>query len=225
MSLPRTQIIIGYNNKLISESLCSLILHKPFYQVNALIPNGPELIKQLKYKTADYILIEEDTPNFTTIEYLQEIREEYPLKKIILIATTCGNGYTSRLMDSGLSAFLLKSCTKEDFYIALAKIGEGKKFFCSIITQLLLKEYKEKEKEPPMSLTNREMQVLKCLVYGHTNKEIARELEISESTVKTHRKNLMGKFGTNNLIGLMRYASQENLLNFDSEEMKKCCTF
>ncbi len=223
MSLPRTHIVIGYNNKLISESICSLIMHKPFYQVNGILPNGPELIKQLKYKTADYVLIEEDNPNFTTIEYLEKIREEYPLKKIILIANTSNNGYTSKLMSCGLSAFLLKTCCKEDFYIALSKIGEGKKFFCSTITQLLLKEYKDKEEEPPKSLTNREIQVLKCLVYGHTNKEIAYELKVSESTIKTHRKNLMEKFGAKNLIGLMRYAQHENLLDFECNEMKNCC--
>lgn len=223
MSLPRTQIIIGYNNKLISESLSSLILHKPFYQVNALIPNGPELIKQLKYKTADYILIEEDMPNFTTIEYLEQIRDAYPLKKIILIANTCNNGYTSKLMSCGLSAFLLKSCAKEDFYIALSKIAEGKKFFCSTITQLLLKEYSEKEDEQSMSLTPRELHVLKYLVNGRTNKEIAVELKISESTIKTHRKNLMTKFGVNNLIGLVKYAYQENLIDLKKQENKPCC--
>ncbi len=215
MSLPQIQIVIGYTNRLMCEALSSMIEHKPFYQVNAVIPNGPELIKHLKSINVDYVLIEEEVPNFNTIDYLEKIKDEFPLMKIILVANKCYNGYVSKLMNCGLNAFLLKTCGKEDFYLALSKMSEGKKYYCSCITQLLLREYSEKENEPRMALTNRELHVLKYLVDGYANKEIAAELKISESTIKTHRKNLMEKFGAKNLISLVRYACMENLLNFE----------
>ena len=225
MSLPQAHIVIGYNNRLISESLSALISNKPFYQVTGLIRNGPDFFKQLLNKKADFILIEEDIPNLTTLEYLEKIGEEFPLMKIMLIANTVNNGYVGKLMNAGLSAFILKSCGKEDLYSALTKIAEGKKFFCSTITQLLLKEYTGRDDDAHMTLTNRELHVLKHLVNGYANKEIASELKISESTVKTHRKNLMAKFGAQNLINLVRYACRENLVDFEKSSICISCPY
>lgn len=218
-------IFIGYDDRLVYEGFAALISSRETYNVIGGAKNGEEVFKRLKFKLPKIILVELGIPNSKAIDYLRELHKEYPIPKKILISSICNNGKISKIMETGLDSFILKSCNKEDLFNALAHVEDNKQFYCSVVTSLLLKEYKGYKDQNNGLLTNREMSVLRRLVNGNSNKQIAYELEINESTVKTHRKNLMDKIGASNLLTLVRYACRNNLIDYGMDSFCLSCPY
>lgn len=218
-------IFIAYDNRLFYEGLTTLISSKPSFNVTGGAENGMEVFKRLKINKPDIIIIELEFPNKRSIEYLKKLNDQFPNQKTMLISAICNNGNISAVMDTGLSSFILKKCNKEDLFNAIEHVAEDKKFYCSVVTQFLLKEYRSLQDSDKQLLTHREIQILQKLVNGNSNKEISNELNISESTVKTHRKNLMNKVGAYNLLTLVRYACRSNLIDFGKESFCLSCPY
>jgi DNA-binding NarL/FixJ family response regulator len=206
-------IFIGYDDKLVYEGMASMLSSKPSYNVLGGARNGEDVFKRLKFEIPKVIIIEVGVPTTANIEYLADLNVKYPHPKIMLISSICNNGYISKIMDTGIQSFILKSCNKEDFFNALSHLDDNKKYYCSTVTQMLLQEYHDMKDKDNGVLTQRELDVLRGLVNGNTNKEISIDLKINESTVKTHRKNLMNKVGAGNLFSLVRYACRNKLIN------------
>jgi DNA-binding NarL/FixJ family response regulator len=225
MNTSPTDIFIGYDDKLVYEGMASMLSAKPSYNVLGGAPNGEDVFKRLKFELPKLIIIEMGIPTTTNIEYLADLNKEYPLPKTMLISSLCNNGNISKIMDTGIHSFILRNCNKEDFFNALSHLDDNKKYYCSTITQMLLQEYHDMKNEGSRLLTQRELDVLKGLVNGNTNKDISSDLKINESTVKTHRKNLMNKVGAGNLFSLVRYACRNKLIDFGMDSFCLGCPY
>lgn len=132
----------------------------------------------------------------------------------MLITQLASLELSGKLIDSGIDAYILKSSSKSDLLAALIKIAEGNNFFCSEIIKSKLPTNNNHKNSNEIYLTRRETEILSLLVNGRPNVRIAKELNLSESTVKTHRKNILAKFGVKNLIGMIRYACRSRLLDY-----------
>lgn len=225
MSFQGIDIFIGYDDKLVYEGFSALISTRDSYNVIGGAANGTEVLKRLKFKIPEIIIIEVSVPNSKAIDYLNEIHTEYPLSKIMLITALCNNGKVSKILESGITSFILRSCNKEDLFNALAHLVEGKNYYCSSVTNQLMKEYHKSQILQNGPLTNREMTILRRLVDGNSNKEIAYNLHINESTVKTHRKNIMDKIGAKSLLTLVRYACRNNLIDYGMDSFCLSCPY
>jgi DNA-binding NarL/FixJ family response regulator len=225
MNTSPTDIFIGYEDKLVYEGLSAMISVKPAYNVIGGARNGEDVYKRLKFEVPKVIIIEVGVPTTNNIDYLKDLNTQYPHPKIMLITSVCNNGNISRIMETGIQSFILKSCNREDFFNALSHLDDNKKYYCSTVTQMLLQEYQDMRNKSNGVLTQREMDVLKGLVNGDTNKEISFALKINESTVKTHRKNLMNKVGAGNLFSLVRYACRNKLVNFGMDSFCLGCPY
>ena len=225
MNSQSTKIFIGYDNRLFYDGLAALISTKESYNVIGGAENGLEVIKRLKINRPEIILIELEFPNKRSIEYLSDLKIQFPNQNLMLISAICNNGNISAVMDTGLNSFILKKCNKEDLFNALDHVAEEKQYFCSVVTQYLLKEYRHLQESDRQLLTQREIQILQKLVNGNSNKKISDELAISESTVKTHRKNLMTKVGAYNLLSLVRFACRSNLIDFGRDSFCLACPY
>ena len=220
-----TDIFIGYEDRLIYEGFAALISTRSDLNVLGGAKNGDEVLNRLKFISPKILIVEISIPNSKNISYLHDLHSDFPLVNILLISNLCNHGNISKVMETGIISFILKDCTREDFYNAISHILEGKKYYCSTITQLLLKEYREMQNDDNRVLTRREKEVLRRLVNGNTNKEISSELLINESTVKTHRKNLMEKIGADNLLSLVRYACRNSLVDFGEDTFCLSCPY
>jgi len=225
MIKPENDIFIGYDNRLFYDALANLISSKDQYNVVGGVENGDKLLAQIKMNEAEIIIIELEFPNSKSIEYLKSLNTEFPDRKVILIAPICRNGNTATIIETGICGFILKKCNREDLFNALEHVIENKKYFCSNITQHILKEYHSLKESDKQLLSNREIQILQKLVNGHSNKKRASDLSISESTVKTHRKNLMSKIGAYNLLTLVRYACRNNLIEHGRDTFCLSCPY
>lgn len=219
-------ISIAYTTRLFSDGLEAIIGHFEDFSITFTSPIGKDLIHQLTNHSFEQILIlQVNCPSTRDLNQIKNLMETYPFLKILLLSLLPRTNIGIELIESGISGYLLKSCTKEDLLSALNKITENKPYICSDITHNLFSGKKTDYDKKTYDLTDREKEVLSMLVSSHTNKQIADKLNLSENTVKTHRRNIHSKFGVSNLLGMVRYACRANLVDFGDDGYCLVCPY
>jgi DNA-binding NarL/FixJ family response regulator len=216
--------LVGYHNRLCADGIKSIILNT-FHDLNIdIAKNGNSVFNALKSKNYDLLIIDLIYPGCDTVNYLTEIKRANKKTKVLLISDLIQNGMLVDIINSGVDGYILHNCNSNDLETAISKIMDNQQYICTTITTQVLHNMRESRSERDLiQMTSREKEVLSYLVKMHSNKSIAEKLSISELTVKTHRKNLMKKFGSKNLISLVRYACRENLINGEDDEFCKGC--
>lgn len=223
MNPNKYQIVIGYSNTLVCDGLEILIDKSNEFEVKDRALLGSNLIDLLNHgKIIDILIVELNYPQKKDLRLIQKIVESHPNLGILVVSLTPHNSLASSFLESGIHAYILKSCNKSDLLIALKKVKEQSNYFCSTITKSILVDHKHGEVEQKQ-LTDREKEVLGLLVKGNTNTQVSKYLGLTESTVKTHRRNIQNKFGVNNLIGMIRFACRANFIDFGDDEFCANC--
>ncbi|NOQ27285.1 MAG: response regulator [Bacteroidales bacterium] len=212
----KTDIFISYTERLIHDGIYSLITTHGGYNIVGSSENNDEIFKLLKQHSFKILIIEFSFPNRCSLKYISKIKTDFPDIKLLLISSLFTQGLIHNFIELGVDAYILKGCTQAGLFTALEKIENNDKYYCPTITHLLLDEFKNNNEKKSEVLTSRESEVLKFLIDGQANTRIAKGLNISLHTVKTHRKNIMDKFGANNLISVLRYACREQLIDQDN---------
>lgn len=214
----RTNILIGYSSRLFCDGLESIIGSLDRYTVIDSVPVWKGLFDRLANNNVEIVIIELCKPKKPDVDSLVKILHEYPGHKIFLISHLAHFKISRQLLDSGVAAYLLKSCSRKDLLMALDKLADNLNYYCTNISMSVMNSMREPQVSEDFSLTEREKEVLSDLVNCRTNIEIADKLGLSENTVKAHRRNIQAKFGVNNLLGMVRFACRSNLIDFGKDD-------
>lgn len=226
MTSQQNQVLIGYSSSLFSNGLESIIDGFENFSVLNSVPVGDKLKTMLGNNgSADFLILELEHPGDRDLKYVKLLAETFSAVKILLLSHLPNRHITSSLLESGILGYVLKSCTWQDLLSALGKMAEDRPYICSDITKTLLSNTRLNKENEQIALTGREIEILALLVQSHTNRYIADDLNISENTVKTHRRNIQKKFGTTNLLGMIRYACRENLVDFGCADYCTTCPY
>ena len=163
----------------------------------------------------DIIVADINLPGMSGIEFSTIVHHKYPNIKILALSMYGEKGMISQMLDAGVSGYILKNTGKKELVDALLKIYEGGLFFSEEVSAEMMKNISEKkqliEQEKKANLSPREKEILKLIAKEYSNKQIAETLFISEYTVETHRKNIFRKTNTKSIVGLIKYAIENNL--------------
>lgn len=226
MGSQKHKLFIGYTTRLFSDGLEAMVRDFEKIECFQSAPIGESLANNLAVDPSIEILVLElNCPNKRHLDLIQSIRQSLPSLKILLLSLKPRNDIGIDLIDSGIYSYLLKTCGKEDLRSALDKIIQDMPYICAEISKTLLTRKRRKQEEENIELTDREKEILSLLVNNTSNKQIAHSLQISENTVKTHRRNIHSKFGVSNLIGLVRYACRSNLIDFGDDGYCMVCPY
>tara|TARA_Y100000589_G_scaffold197995_1_gene186988 strand:+ start:513 stop:1163 length:651 start_codon:yes stop_codon:yes gene_type:complete len=163
-------------------------------------------------------------PNLCVIDYsetgqfsisdLENIIKKYPQINILVISDDSSIVRVKKVLGLGVHGFLTRSSDTNEIILAITKISEGEKYFCSKIIDILVNESDRHDVLSKIdgNLTQREQQIVKYIALGKTNKQIAYLLRISHHTVHTHRKNAMKKLAVNTTTELVLYAIYNDII-------------
>lgn len=160
--------------------------------------DGQELLDLVDRFEPDVVVVDVTMPRLDGLEAVRRIRERHPGVRSLVFTVHDEEAYVHRAILAGVSGYLLKTATTEELIKGITTVAEGKAALHPAVTRHLLDgfagmtEPKGRGSEP---LSDRELDVLQCLAYGKTNKEIARELGIGSQTVKTHISHIFTKMG------------------------------
>ena len=172
--------------------------------------NGDEALMRCQSFNPDVILMDLRMTGTDGITATHQIKERYPNIKVIALTSFQEDDLVQRALEAGAIGYLMKNVTARDLAAAIRSAYAGKITLSPEATQILVETKLHNQKYEP--LTEREQQVLKLMVKGLNNTEIADNLVISISTVKYHISNILGKLGVENRVAAVTTAIQDKLI-------------
>ena len=181
------RILIADDHLVVRIGLRSMIDTQPDMNVIAEAANGREAVALFRDHQPDVTLMDLRMPVMGGVEAVGVIHEEFPDARIIVLTTYDGDENIYRALQGGARAYLLKDIPREEFLDDIRAVYQGQYCIPPAVAARLA------QRIPAPELSARELEVLKLIVEGMSNKEIASALSITESTVKNHVNSILGK--------------------------------
>jgi len=209
------KIMIAENQAIILHSLISLVSSFDEFEITGTASDGHELLKKLEGSKPDIILLDVKKPGLTGIEVTKIIDEKMPWVKVISLSRHNHPFFIKEMLRHGAKGFLSKNCSVEELYEGIKRVYCGKTYFCSICSQVILRDYASESEAGTVDLrtiTPREIEIIDYLSEGYSTKEISGKLFISSKTVERHKSNLLKKMKLRNTAQLIKVAVENGLL-------------
>jgi two-component system, NarL family, response regulator LiaR len=175
--------------------------------------DGEEALNEAERLDPDVVLLDLVMPRVDGITALHGLRERSPRSRVIVLTTFLDDDKLLPAVRAGAAGYLLKDVEPRELVGAIRTVHAGKALLHPEVTARVLAELVASDRPRPASLlTPRETEVLALIARGQPNKVIARELGVSEKTVKTHVSNLLGKLGVADRTQAALYAVREGLV-------------
>ena len=208
-------IAILDDHQIVIDGLKLLLENEPSLKVVLEDTNGFELLKKIENAavSVDIILIDLMMPIISGYETAIMLYKKFPEIKIFILSMNNDAKTIYDLVErADIKGFLPKSVNKSELVKAIIKIYKGGLYFSDELLDALDLYQKNIDEKEELMLSNREMEIIRLISQGLTNKEIAGKLFISEFTVSTHRKNIFRKTDTHNVASLLALATKLHLL-------------
>lgn len=212
--MEKIRITIADSHFLSRKGLAVVLNDNTDFTVVAEALSTSDLVNQSKFYTPDLIIIDYTSSNYS-LEGLQQIVKKYPTAKLLAITQPLPSSKITQALNTGVISHLLKDCDQDEIIEAIYKTVKGEKFMCGKIVADILQDAATASSSSceGLNISEREMEIIKLVAEGYSNKEVADKLFLSTHTVTTHRKNIMNKLGVNNTAGLVLFAVRENLIS------------
>lgn len=211
------RIILVDDHSMIREGLRSF-LEEDEISVVAEAKNGIDALEKLEGIEVDVVVSDIMMPEMDGIELTKQIKQKYPSINILALTMMNESYNIKKMLGAGALGYLLKDCTQDELIQAIKTVAQGKNFYSSEVTQIIMEGFGSKPKEKArvvheIALTDRELEILHLICKEKTNAEISDELFVSLRTVEAHKRNLLIKTGCKNVAGLVLYAVERNLFD------------
>jgi DNA-binding NarL/FixJ family response regulator len=203
------RILVVDDHNVVRQGLVALLNTVSDLQVVAEASDGPEAIETFRKHKPDITLMDLRLPKIGGADAITRIREESPSARIIVLTTFDGDEDIFRALQAGAKGYLLKGMDIDELTEAIRAVHAGKSKIPGFVAEKLA------ERMGGPALTTRETEVLKRIVAGRSNKEIASDLFISEATVKTHVNSILGKLGVTDRTQAATTALQRGIVHLD----------
>ena len=222
----KRNIVIADNSELILNGLKCIL--QPLVGEKIFSFTKFASLKEYLKATKNVLLIIDYTARGFSLNKVVELKNKYP-KMLVIALTPYTNAQTIvKAVEAGIESHIKKECSVQEIKDAFNATSCGSKFFCNDIVAQMRKENINpknidfKSLDPnPVSLSERELQIIQFIAEGYTNSQIAAIVYLSNHTVNTHRKNIMKKLGVNNTAGIVMYAVKEQMVTPNQFSFKK----
>ena len=175
--------------------------------------DGAALMTLLRAQVCDVLLLDISMPGKDGLALLKEVRKEWPGVAVVILSMHPERQYATRAIGAGASGYLTKAAAPDQLVKAVRTVAAGRRYVSPALEQLLLEKVTgEQGKATYESLSDREYKVLVCIGAGMTVGNIADELFLNVSTVKTYRVRLLSKLGLVSTAELIHYVIANNLI-------------
>jgi len=208
------KVLIADDHQLFIDGIDSLLKEADGIEVVAKALNGDEVLEKLSSIEVDVALMDISMPGKDGIETTEFITQTYPNVKVIALSMHNQVPFIVKMLKAGAKGYMLKHINKADLIDSIELVhGGGIYYSPEVAVHLVTKLFKEGVSGvfPTDELSPREIEIVKLIVKGEANKNIADQLFISEATVKTHRQRILHKLNLKNTSELIKYAYQKNI--------------
>jgi two-component system response regulator NreC len=218
--MPKISVLLVEDHHVVRKGISYLLSLEEDIDLVGEAEDGNKAIKMAKDLRPDVVVMDITMPNLNGIDAVKQIKKAIPETKVMILTMHTREQYIRQALREGASGYLLKESTPEELVNAIRTVHKGGVALSPSISRFVLNEY-VKQADPKNEvdslelLTDRERQVLRLIAEGKTNKEIAKCLSISKSTVNIHRTNIMQKLDIHDTAGLVRYSMEKGIIVID----------
>ena len=206
---PPARVLVVDDHALLRTGVANIINQEPELEVVAEAANGLEAVEAFRQHRPDVTLMDLRMPGMEGVEAVNRIRELDPQARVVVLTTYDADEDIARALQAGAKAYILKDIAAEALIACIHDVLAGKTYLAPAAAAKLA------ERVTQVQLTPRELASLRLMADGHSNKEIASALKISERTVKTHMGHLFEKLGVTSRTEAVRVATRRGLVRFD----------
>jgi two-component system, NarL family, nitrate/nitrite response regulator NarL len=213
MKKEKITLAIVDDHQIVIDGLKSLLEGHPNFIVKIESNHPEEMENLLSNIKVDILLTDIMMPVMNGAELAKMVKTNFPDIKILALSMSGQGDLVNQMIDdSDISGYVLKNIGKQELVNALEKIATGGVYFSDEVLEEMIKASERKKTNDEVQLTVREIEIIRLIEKENNNKQIADTLFISERTVETHRKNIFRKTKTSGLIGLIKYAYENKLI-------------
>lgn len=217
--MDKIRIVIADDQSIIRDGLKMILEMEDDLEVIGLASNGEEAYEMSGRLNPDIVLMDIRMPVLDGVMGTRKICQAYPDVKVIILTTFNDNEYIFEALRGGAKGYLLKDVESDELANSIRTVLRGGVLIHPDVAEKMVKGFSiplkqeglEKEIKNPGNLTSREIEIVKLIGYGKTNREISSELFISEGTVKNHITNILSKLHLRDRTQIALYVSQNRL--------------
>ncbi|MEQ9465985.1 MAG: response regulator transcription factor [Ekhidna sp.] len=202
------KILIADDHQIVIDGLKLVLSSREDFEVVGEAGNGLEVLDFLNHRHVDVVVLDINMPEMDGIKCAKKIKSTHPKIKVIILTMYAQKSFVEEIIKIGIDGCLLKNNTGKELSDAIARVHSGKSYYDQI--QHFNKDDANDHKE--LSLSEREIEIIRKLGDGLTSSQISETLFISEHTVKTHRKNILRKLSLHSSSELIQYALNNGII-------------
>ena len=210
------RVLIAEDHALVRAGFRALLSDCPGVQVVAETGDGRQALRLVQEVQPDVILMDISMPGLNGLEATARVVGEHPNIRVIILSMHADEEYVLQALRAGASGYLLKDSDAAELGLAIAAVMRGETYLSPQVSKHVIADYLRlvgDESNSHEPLTPRQREVLQLIAEGHTTKQIAQILSVSEKTAMTHRAQLMERLDIHDIAGLVRYAIRIGLVS------------
>jgi DNA-binding NarL/FixJ family response regulator len=208
----RIRILVVDDHPIVRSGITSVLATQSDFDVVGEAANGDDAIAAATRLAPDLVLMDLRMPVRSGVDASAAILEERPATRIVVLTTYVSDGEVLRAIEAGAVGYLLKDVPHDELFRALRSVARGERYLAPVVTERLMARWQQPAR---LTLTDRELDVLRCVARGDGNKRIAASLGIAEPTVKAHLVHIFEKLGVENRTAAARVAREHGLITAD----------
>lgn len=215
------RILLADDHELVRAGFRSLLEKQPDMEVIGEARDGREAVRAARDQKPNVVVMDLAMPGLGGIEATRQIAADLPGVKVLCLSMHRDRRWVLPVLEAGGAGYLIKDSALEELAKAIRAVMAGQTYLSSAVAGAVVEAYRTGRSDAPAAaaslLTAREREVLQLVAEGHSNKDIASQLNLSPKTVGTYRERLMQKLDIHTVAGLVKYAIREGLTSSDPE--------
>jgi two-component system NarL family response regulator len=207
-------VLIADDHPIVREGLAAVINRRPDMQVIAEASNGQEAVEKYMTESPDVALLELRLPLIGGVDAVMSICAKAPAARLVVFTTYYGEEDIYRALRAGVYGYLLKNTSLNELIECILAVAQGRRWIPPAVAAQLGKRVADR------GLTAREIEVLRAVSRGKSNKEIGAALDISEATVKVHMTHILEKLNVNGRTEAINIAVRRGLVHLDPADAR-----
>jgi two-component system, NarL family, response regulator LiaR len=208
----KIRVAVVDDHEMVRKGIISYLETESAIEIVGEADSGKKAVSLVKETRPEVVLMDLLMENGSGIDATREILRFYPECKIIIITSFYDDEQVFPAIEAGAFSYMLKTATAPEVIRAIEKASRGETVIEPKVADRMMKRLRPQERKPHDELTERELEVLKCIGEGMTNQQISEELYIGVKTVKTHVSNILGKLALSDRTQAAVYANRNGLI-------------
>jgi len=212
----KLKILLVDDHQILREVISVMLKNEPGYEIVAEASSVEEAEQAMENHEIDIVLLDIGMPNKNGFHLIETAKEKYPDVIFLILSMHLEDEYVFKAVDMGVKGYLHKDASSQELIMALKHVSQGESYFSQRVVKVIMEgsRYKRGSNgKKPKDLTRREKEIIRLVIDGQPNAEIAKQLGISVRTVENHRFNMLRKIGARNTPELVRFTLENKILD------------